>query len=293
MRSLVFRVLRYSGVPWLLRVTVQRRRATIILYHDPSPATVEEHLRALSRRYLVFSLPELVSALADSAAVVPRKCLVVTFDDGYVGNYALLDVFRRYGVRPTFFVCTGLVGTNRGFWFRHSEDVETLKRVPDDERLRRLAAEGFNPDAAVPIREAMSADELRKLSATADIQAHTVSHPILTRCTEERARDEIRGAKRHLEERFGLTVYAIAYPNGDYDDEIMSLAREAGYHCALAAGGGTNPRDVDVFRLKRITIDDADGVDELLVKASGLWQIFRLIRRSLNDRARGGRPRRT
>jgi peptidoglycan/xylan/chitin deacetylase (PgdA/CDA1 family) len=281
LRSLVFRLLRYSGVPWLLRVTVQTRRATIVLYHDPSPATVEEHLRALSRRYRLVSLPELVSAFADCSAVLPRRCLVITFDDGYVGNFALLDVFRRYGVRPTFFVSTGLVGTNRGFWFRHAQDVEALKRLPDDERLRRLAAEGFNPDASLPIREAMSAEELRELSATADVQAHTVSHPILTRCTEARAREEIRDAKRHLEERFGLSVYAIAYPNGDYDDRITSLVREAGYHCALAAGGWTNPLNADLFRLKRVAIDDADGVDELLVKSSGLWQILRLMRRSI------------
>ena len=271
LRGVVFRLLRWSGIPALLRATVQRRRVTILVYHDPRPEVVERHLRVLRRSYCIVSLRRYVSARTGDGAALPRKALVITFDDGYASNFDLRESLRRHGVRPTVFVCTGIVGTMRSFWFRHVDDVEHLKRVPDAERLSRLAAAGFDADAERIPREALSDAEIEELAPIAEIQAHTVTHPILPRCTDDRARAEIADGKRHLEQRFGFEVYALAYPNGEYTEREVALARSAGYHCALAVEGRTNPRGVDIFRLRRIAIDDHDGVDELLVKASGLW----------------------
>ena len=242
LRAVVFWLLRRSGAPWLLRHTVQRRRSTILVYHNPPPDVMERHLVLLTRLYRVVPLRD-------------RRLgtLVITLDDGYAANFALRDVFARHSVVPTIFVCTGIVGTNRGFWFRH---------VGDD---------GFDPNEELPVREALSDDEVRELAAVADIQAHTVTHPILPRCTQEESEAEIAGSKRDLEERYGLDVYALAYPIGEYTHREAKLARDAGYSCALAVGGRMNRSSADPFALGRITIDDHDGVDELVVKASGLW----------------------
>jgi peptidoglycan/xylan/chitin deacetylase (PgdA/CDA1 family) len=271
LRGVVFRMLRWSGIPALLRATVQRKRVTILVYHDPRPEVVERHLQALRRSYRIISLRQYVTARAGDSATLPHKALVITFDDGYASNFDLREPLQRHGVRPTVFVCTGIVGTHRSFWFRHVDDVEQLKRVPDAERLSRLAAAGVDTDAEHTLREALSHVEIEELLPIAEIQAHTVTHPILPRCTDDRARAEIADGKRHLEQQFGVDVYALAYPNGEYTEREVALTRSAGYRCALAVGGRSNPRGIDVFRLRRIVIDDDDGVDELLVKASGLW----------------------
>ena len=271
LRGAVFRMLRWSGIPALLRATVQRKRVTILVYHDPRSEVLERHLQALRRSYRIISLRQYVTARTGDSAALPHKALVITFDDGYASNFDLREPLQRHGVRPTVFVCTGIVGTNRCFWFRHVNDVEQLKRLPDAERLSRLAAAGVDTDAELTQREALSDVEIEELAPIAEIQAHTVTHPILPRCTADRARAEIADAKRHLEQRFGVDVYALAYPNGEYTEREVTLARSAGYRCAFAVGGRTNPRDIDVFRLQRIVIDDDDGVDELLVKASELW----------------------
>jgi poly-beta-1,6-N-acetyl-D-glucosamine N-deacetylase len=275
----VFRLLRWCGIPALLRATIQRRRVTILVYHDPRPEVIERHLPALARSYSIISLHGYTSA---RAANVPPKALVITFDDGYASNFDLLEPLRRHGVRPTVFVCTGIVGTLRRFWFRHAADIERLKRVSDADRLSMLAAAGFDANAESGPREALSDDEVEELAPIVDVQAHTVTHPILPRCTDDRARAEIEDGKRQLEQRFGFEVYALAYPNGEYTERDVGLARAAGYRCALAVGGRTNPRRADLFRLQRIAIGDEDGIDELLVKASGLW--------SWLERAVGRRP---
>jgi len=265
-RGVVFWLLRRSCVPWLVRRTVQRRRLTILVYHNPPAAVLERHLALLRRLYKVVSLREYVDG-----HTLPSRPLVVTLDDGYAENFALRELFARFSVVPTIFVCTGIVGTQRGFWFRNVDDVDRLRRLPEHERIAALAAAGFNPDADGEVREALSDQEVRDLIGTADIQPHTVTHPILPRCTGEQAEAEIVDSKRHLEERFDLDVYALAYPNGEYTEREALLARQAGYRCAVAVGGRLNDGTVDPYRLRRIAVDDHDGLDELVVKASGLW----------------------
>jgi poly-beta-1,6-N-acetyl-D-glucosamine N-deacetylase len=267
---------------------VQRRSATILVYHDPSPETMETHLRALRRRYNLISLASYISSRSGGAAL-PRKSLVITLDDGHVGNSKLRTVFERFEVRPTIFVCTGLVGTRRGFWFRHARDVEVLKRLPNKDRISAMQLSGFSPDAERAEREALSDGEILALASVADIESHTATHPILPTCTDEEARSELSGSKAHLEQRFGFAVYALAYPNGDYSDRELSLARAAGYACALTVDAGSNSPSTDLFRLKRIAVDDHDSVDAVIVKASGLWG---LIKRFTSGRRHGyvGRP---
>lgn len=273
-------------MPWLLRETVQRRRTTILVYHDPSPGTLEAHLRALSRRYNFVALADYVSNRAESSPQLPAKSLVITLDDGHAGNHELRGVFERFQVRPTIFVCTGLIGTSRGFWFLHAGDVELLKRLPNDERVATLEASGFSPDAELPHREALSNEEVSSLSTVADIQSHTVTHPILPNCTDEQAGAELEESIRHLEQKFGLAVFALAYPNGDYSNRELSLARLVGYTCAVTVDGGSNASSTDLFRLRRTAVDDRDSVDAVIVKASGLW---RLVKRLIGRPSHGFR----
>lgn len=247
-RAAVFWLLRRSGVPWVVRRTVQRRRLTILVYHNPPSEVMERHLELLCRLYRVVSLREYVEE-----RTLPPGALIVTLDDGYAENAALREVFARFSVIPTIFVCTGIVGTNRGFWFLH------------------VGEPGFDPSEELAVREALSDAEIRDLAGVADIQAHTVTHPILPRCTPEQAEVEIAQSKRDLERRFGVDVYAFAYPNGEYTERDAQFAREAGYRCALAVGGRTNGDSADLYALRRITVDDHDGLDELVVKSSGVW----------------------
>ena len=280
LRRIAARVLRVTAVP-VVRAVRAPRTAAILVYHDPAPATFERHVQALRRAYSIVSLRELVAAHAcGSYAQLPPKPLAITFDDGHRRNAALEPVLRRLDVPLTIFVCSGIVGTNRGFWFLHVADSATLKSLPDEERLARLGAAGFDETAALPEPDALADEEIERLRPLVDFQAHTISHPILPTCSDEKAHREIADCKGDLERRFGLDVYALAYPNGDHSEREVELAREAGYLAAVSMEPGLNQPSHDVFRLRRIVVnDDADGVDEVLVKASGLWALIRLATR--------------
>jgi peptidoglycan/xylan/chitin deacetylase (PgdA/CDA1 family) len=259
--------IRWSGIPWLLRITYGRNKISILVYHDPRPTVLEQHLRYLSRRYAFVTMDAVVDAARSGDWVaVPANALAITFDDGHRGNVELLDLFRRYGVVPTIFACTQIVGTNRHYWWNSCDDYEPLKRVPNDVRLRLLRehsgfsqAHEYEPAA----RQALTSDEIRRLGAHADFGSHTRFHPILPMCSDEEARAEIVVSKEELEQITGRRCRHFSYPNGDYSKREIELLRASGYESARTTEPGWNARNPELFELKVIGAPDEGSVNHL------------------------------
>jgi peptidoglycan/xylan/chitin deacetylase (PgdA/CDA1 family) len=281
MRTLAFLALRLTWLPCVLREVVQRRFVTVLVYHRPSPQVFATHLSILTRLYNIIPLSRYVDARRHGdLRQLPPKALIITLDDGHCSNYALKDVLEMYNVPVTIFLCSGLIGTRRRFWFLHEPTaaiVQQLKTLPDDERLAILREMGFEETQAFDARQALSGCELQALEPLADFQSHTVFHPILQRCSPARAEAEIIRSKLDLQARFSHEVYALAYPNGDYAEREWRLAERAGYKCAVTLDRGFNTARTPLFRLRRICIPDDADLHELLVKASGLWGGIRAI----------------
>lgn len=82
------------------------------------------------------------------------------------------------------------------------------------------------------VGEKISADDLRHISETHEVGAHTLSHVMLTRVREEVAREEILGSKASLETILGKRVTSFAYTHGCYRREHVKIVEEAGFFCA-------------------------------------------------------------
>jgi peptidoglycan/xylan/chitin deacetylase (PgdA/CDA1 family) len=147
--------------------------------------------------------------------------------------------------------------------------------MSDPERLAFLFSRGYQAEREYSDRQALSRSEIDALRPWADFQAHTITHPILPACSDEKAEREIRDCKAELERNYAFNVRALAFPNGDYTEREINLARQAGYTCALTLDCGFNDENTDLFRLRRITVPDQASVSELLVKSSGFWNLFR------------------
>ncbi|RIL01575.1 MAG: polysaccharide deacetylase [Proteobacteria bacterium] len=282
-------MLRWSGAPWLLR-RATRRNAAILLYHDPSPAVMDAHLAWLRERYAFTTLDAVVDAIArGDASALPERALVVTLDDGHRGNHALLPVFRRHGVVPTIYLCTQVVGTARRFWFQQpGRDVQPYKRLRNEERIAALAREcGFAPERAYPPeeRQALCDAEIAEMAPWVDFQPHTRFHPVLTQCSDDEAWREIAGSKRELEERLGRPCRHFSYPNGDYREREVEMARRAGYASARTIDLGWARAGGDLFRLPCFGIADDATIPMLVAQLSG---IPGYVRRRLQGQ-RGGR----
>ena len=135
---------------------------------------------------------------------------------------------------------------------------ELLKTLPDDSKdeaiLRIAGSLGVDlpklpPDeyAAITWQQAREMD-----AAGVEIGSHTVSHPILTRVTHERLRDELGRSRGRIEKELNRGVDMLCYPNGDYDTRVVRAARSAGYRCAVTIEPGLNAGGCDLLRLRRV-----------------------------------------
>jgi len=85
---------RAAGLEAIARRTYARGKVGILVYHDPTPERLEEHLRFLSRRYSFIDLTRLSTALEERDwSSIPANAVAVTFDDGHRSNRDLAPLF--------------------------------------------------------------------------------------------------------------------------------------------------------------------------------------------------------
>lgn len=104
----------------------------------------------------------------------------------------------------------------------------------------------------------MSSQQVKAMrQAGMQIGAHTVSHPILARLTDEQTRDEIATSKTCLEQLLGERVGLFAYPNGkpgeDYSPRTVEIVRKLGFDSAVSTQWGSSTSGDDLFQIRRFT----------------------------------------
>lgn len=275
LKRIIFFLLRYSGLARLFGTLFQRNKVTILLFHDLDASVADKAFDSLQKHYHLIRLESFVSALrSDKKVQLPKNAMIITFDDGHIGNYDMLPSIIKHQVPATIYLCASIIDTHRHFWFQHQPipmNVEALKRVPNEERLKILKEVGFDQRQSFSEPQALQQNHLSAMSDVIDFQAHTHFHPILPACSNEEANFEIEDGKLVLQERFGFNINSFAFPNGDYSERDIALVKRAGYTSALTVDFGFNDLVSDPYKLKRIPINDTMDINEIIVKASGLW----------------------
>jgi peptidoglycan/xylan/chitin deacetylase (PgdA/CDA1 family) len=244
----------------------ERRGTPILMYHSfGAPGEAPGRYRvpairfarqlALLRvlRYRVLRLSELGAALREGRPV-PRRSVVLTFDDGYEDIYQhAFPLLRKYGFPATLFVVSARVGA-RCEW---TSDPELAGRsLCTWSQLSIMGGYGV------------------------EIGAHTRTHARLTALPAEAAAAEIAGSRRDLESALGWRVELFAYPYGDCDRNVERLVTDAGFTASCGVRSGLNDRRSPIQQLYRTEIF---GTDSLPVFAAKL--------RSGASRALGSRQR--
>ncbi len=105
-----------------------------------------------------------------------------------------------------------------------------------------------------------------------ELGSHTVNHEILTR-NKPIAQDEIQSSKSIIEKNIGRQVRSFSYPNGDYDQAIMEMVKDAGYETAFTTRNGSVTAARDRFAVPRINIHDdmTSTTPMFLGRILGFW----------------------
>ncbi len=217
----------------------------IIMYHhiddraqqwklSVSPTSFEKQMRYFKdHHYYVMSLEDYINHLKKGDAV-PRKSVIITFDDGYKNNYTnALPILKKYNFPATFFIQVDGIGR---------DDYMTREQVQD------LLDNGFT------------------------IGSHTVHHGFLPNLNTDEKIAEITTSKALLENMLGVDINLFSYPGGGFDSESRDITIAAGYTGAVATHPGPNYPNKDPYALKRIRIArTADNFFTFIIQISGFY----------------------
>lgn len=128
------------------------------------------------------------------------KALTFSYDDGVRQDIRLTELFRKYGMKATFNLNSGNLGS-AGHINHGGFDVCFDKVRPE---------------------------EVAKVYEGFEIASHTVTHPILVNCDDAKFRHEVLDDVSSLSELSGQNVKGMAYPCGSYDERTVELLGKLG-----------------------------------------------------------------
>ncbi len=213
------------------------------------------------------------------------RYVLITFDDGYYNNVRALPVLEEFDVPAVFFISTDHVWQGKAYWWdvifrefgrrgRTKDEVRVAqnkcKRLKTGAVETWLKAE-FGEHSLTPVGELdrpFSKSELGKFAnhRLVVLGNHTKDHAILTNYSTAEISEQIQGAQDAIGEMTGKFPDIIAYPNGEYSEDIMQMAQAAGLSLGVVVEPGKNKVPIralarEAMRMKRFIIWGNSGID--------------------------------
>lgn len=126
-----------------------------------------------------------------------HKVLTMSYDDGRTFDRQLIEIFNKYGIKGTFHLNSGLIGS---------------------------------PSERIPL------DEIKELYKGHEVSCHTLTHPTIERCPLDQVVQQVIEDRKLLEEAVGYPVRGLSYPNGSYSKEIKNLLPACGIEYSRIVG---------------------------------------------------------
>jgi peptidoglycan/xylan/chitin deacetylase (PgdA/CDA1 family) len=153
---------------------------------------------------------------------IPKKSVVLAFDDGYENNYtAMFPILKKYNFKATVFVITSFIDKKHSFL--------TSKQLLEMDRY------GI------------------------DIESHTVHHDNLKMISKAKQLKTLIQSKKYLEKTLNKQISFFAYPYGGYNKNAIEALIESGYKMAFTTENGWSSKQDGMFSLHRVWIGPLDS----------------------------------
>ncbi len=129
------------------------------------------------------------------------KAITLSYDDGVTQDKRLIEILNKYGLKCTFNLNSGLLGT-----------------------ANSLFIDGVTVAHCKP-----RAEEVRAIYAGHEIAGHTLTHPLLPKLDRDEIIRQVEDDRLRLSEIAGYEVVGFAYPGGggpNYDRRVSSIIKE-------------------------------------------------------------------
>ena len=171
---------------------------------------------------------------------VPKKSVLITFDDGYEDNYTnAFPILKKYNFKATIFVITGYVDKSKHFL--------------TSAQLKEMQSNGI------------------------DIESHTNLHDKLGTCTYDSQLKTLKTSKNYIETTLNKTVRYISYPFGSYNLDTLKAINAAGYKMAFTTNGRWANMSNGILTLNRVFISGFHHSKSFQTRVTDSWYLFKYL----------------
>lgn len=135
-----------------------------------------------------------------------NKYLVISIDDGTTQDERVISVLKKYGIKATFNINTGVLGKKEEIPITAFDGKPLRHDVVTEKQLINGLYKGF------------------------EVACHTLTHPMLTKLGDEEMRREIFGNYDDILRLTGIAPKGIAYPGmtPNYNSAVTNLIKNDG-----------------------------------------------------------------
>lgn len=188
-------------------------------------------------KFNVVNLDQLIEWI-EKKQKIPKKTVVLTFDDGYQDNYFnVLPILKKYNFSATIFLAVNLIG----------------QKIGDSEKI------------VLDMLNWLQIKEMHQLGLI-DFQPHSMNHPELSHLNLEEAKKEINRSKISIQEKLNKKCNFFAYPRGNFNEETVSILKELNFSVGLTINGGLVSKKNNLFKLPRQSINSKTSMEEFKTK---------------------------
>ena len=129
-----------------------------------------------------------------------QRALTFSYDDGVEQDVRLIEIFRKYGLKATFNLNSGLYAPEGTVY-------------PEGQVHRRMTES--------QVSELYRGDDM-------EVAVHGYTHPWLDHMPMNMCTKDLMDDREKLESQFGTLVRGMAYPFGTYSDDVVASMRSVG-----------------------------------------------------------------
>lgn len=179
------------------------------------PPIFEKQVATLKEAGYTFLTPSNIARVLDGKEALPKKPVILSFDDGYADFYTdVFPILKKYNVRAVSYIVSGLVDTPN---YLTSTQVKEIKK-----------------------------------SNLVELACHSVNHSALGVATVEGAKFEIEQCKNQLRKKFNLNPVSFAYPYGSYNPFLYPILKKAGFKSATTTESGVQISNETIYNIPRL-----------------------------------------
>jgi peptidoglycan/xylan/chitin deacetylase (PgdA/CDA1 family) len=225
----------------LVKTTTASSKIPVLMYHrlttDPHKTdsltilqkTFSEHMNYLKAHgYNTISIDQLYSYRTKNTPL-PKKPVMITFDDGYVSNYTMAyPILKANKQKATVFMI--------------ANEIDIKSDALTSKQLKEMDVNNFR------------------------VESHTNKHENLATLTYAEQLATITKAKQTLEKLLGRRVRYLAYPFGAYNSNTKNATHDAGYKLGISTDAGFTSKQDNRYTINRIFINSTDTLSILANK---------------------------